>query len=154
MFLQVLARVSSLIAVAPVFGAREVPAPVKVGLSVILSMALTPIAAPSLRSAGAPTTLYGVAAPIFAHVIIGLTLGFVVSLIVMAIEMAGSLIDTQVGFSMAQTFNPAISEQAGPFTQLQSMYCLLLFLLAHGHYILIVALANSFSRISRRVDGS
>ncbi|MDR3710608.1 MAG: flagellar biosynthetic protein FliR [Capsulimonadaceae bacterium] len=143
-YLQVLARVSALIAIAPVFGAREVPAPVKVGLAVILSFVLAPIASPSLRAAGVPDSLYGIASPLVAHIVIGLLLGFVVSLIIMAVEMAGALIDTQVGFSMAQMFNPAISELAGPFTQFQSMYALLLFLLAHGHYILIVALARSF----------
>lgn len=136
-----------MVAIAPVFGAREVPNPVKIGLSVILSFVLMPFANASIRAGGVPTTLYGVAAPLVADVLIGLTLGFVVSLLIMAVEMAASLIDTQVGFSMAQTFNPAITELAGPFTQFQSMYSLLLFLMAHGHYILITALASSFAAI-------
>lgn len=147
-FLQVLARVSSLVAMAPIFGSREVPAPAKIGLSVILSLVVSPFAAPSLRAAGVPTTLFGLAAPLAAHAAIGLMMGFVASLVIMAIEMAGSLIDTQVGFSMGQNFNPAVGEMAGPFTQFQSMYALLLFLLAHGHYILIAALAKSFAMLS------
>ena len=42
-FLQIFARVSALFVSAPVFGAREIPAMVKVGLSAILSLVLLPL---------------------------------------------------------------------------------------------------------------
>jgi flagellar biosynthetic protein FliR len=144
-FLQVLARVASLVAIAPVFGAKQTPNMVKVGLAFVLSIVITPIAMPSLRAAGMPTTVYGMVAPLAGHVIVGLMMGFVASLVILAVELGGSLLDTQVGFSMAQTFNPALGELAAPLTQFQSMYALLLFLLAHGHYIVIAAVANSFA---------
>ena len=146
-FFQVLARVSALVAVAPVFGAHQAPNQVKVGLAVLLSLVLTPIAAPHLAPQGVPTDLYGLVAPLVAQVALGLTMGFVVSLVLTAVQMAGSLLDLQAGFTMAQTFNPAIGEMAAPLTQFQSMYALLLFLLAHGHYVLIQALARSFSAV-------
>ncbi len=146
-FLQVLTRISTVIAIAPVFGAKQVPSQVKVGLAVVLAIVVTPIAIPALKSQGVPSTLLGFVAPLVSHVVIGLMMGFVVSLIITAVEMGGALLDTQVGFTMAQTFNPAVGEMSAPLTQFQSMYAVLLFLLAHGHYILIAALANSFATV-------
>ena len=144
MFFQVLVRVSSLIAIAPVFGAKEVPAQVKIGLAVILSLVITPVAERDLRGAGVPTTFYGVVAPLMAQALVGLMMGFVVSLVITTVQLAGSLLDLQIGFSLAQTFNPNLAEMSSPITQFQTFYALLLFLLAHGHYVLIEALAKSF----------
>jgi len=144
MFFQVLVRTSALIAVAPVFGAREVPAPIKVGLAVILSLVITPVAEHDLTAQGLPTSFYGVAANLAGQTVIGLMMGFVVSLIITAVQLAGSLLDLEVGFSLAQTFNPTLGEMSSPITQFLSFYALLLFILAHGHYVLIEALAKSF----------
>src|SRR5579862_6183299 len=107
-FLQVLARISAMVAVAPVFGAREIPAQIKVGLSLLISLTLLPVAAPSLASSGVPQTFYALIAPIAGQAAIGLLLGFVVSLLLLAVQMAGALLDLQIGFSLAQTLNPTL----------------------------------------------
>ena len=138
-FFQVLARVSAVIAIAPVFGAREVPAQVKTGMALI--------AAPALTRYPLPTTLYGFTATIAGDAVVGLLIGFVMSLVLSAVQMAASVLDIQVGFSMAQTLNPEIGELSAPLTQLQSMYALLLFLLARGHYLTIEGLAHSFTAL-------
>ena len=146
-FFQVLARVSAVIAIAPVFGAREVPAQVKTGMALMLSRVLSPIAAPALTRYPLPTTLYGFTATIAGDAVVGLLIGFVMSLVLSAVQMAASVLDIQVGFSMAQTLNPEIGELSAPLTQLQSMYALLLFLLARGHYLTIEGLAHSFTAL-------
>lgn len=146
-FLQVLARISAMVAIAPVFGAREIPAQIKVGLSLLISLALLPIAQPTLAPAGVPQTFYALVAPIAGQVAIGLILGFVVSLILTAVQMAGAVLDLQIGFSLAQTLNPALGQMVTPISQFQYLYALLLFLLANGHYLLLTALARSFALI-------
>jgi flagellar biosynthesis protein FliR len=72
-------------------------------------------------------------------------MGFVVSLVLSAFQIAGSLLDLQIGFSMAQTFDPDMSGEATPLSQFQYYYALLLFLLANGHHIVLSALARSFA---------
>lgn len=143
-FLQVLVRISAMVAVAPVFGAAQVPAQVKVGLSLILSLVLLPVAEPSL-SAAVPNTLFALLAPIAGQAVIGLLLGFIVSLTLVAVQLAGSLLDLQIGFSLAQVLNPTIGQMVTPVAQLEYLYALLLFLLANGHYMLLSALAHSFA---------
>jgi flagellar biosynthetic protein FliR len=146
-FLLCLSRVSTLIAVAPVFGSREIPAPIKAALSVVLALILVPFELPDAKAIGAPTTLFAFVSGIAGNAVIGLIFGFIATLIIAAVEFAGSFIDVEGGFSMGQTFNPAIGELAAPMAQFHSLYAMLLFLLAHGHYILIYTLAKSFSSL-------
>jgi flagellar biosynthetic protein FliR len=143
--LQVLSRVSALVAIAPVFGASQVPAQVKVLLSLLLSLILWPLAYSALHSQPVPIDLYSIAFVLIGNALIGLAMGFVVSLILTAVQMAGSIMDLQVGFTIAQTFNPEIGALAAPLTQLQYLYAMMLFILANGHYMLISALGHSFA---------
>jgi flagellar biosynthetic protein FliR len=146
-FLQVLVRFSAIVAIAPVFGSRQVPSPVKVGLTLVLSVALTPLVRSSFPSADltVPHDLYGMASVIVLQSMVGLVMGFVVSLMLSAFQIAGSLLDLQVGFSMAATFNPDMNVESTPLNQFQYYYALLLFLLANGHHIVLTALARSFA---------
>ena len=150
-FLQVLARCASLIAVAPALGSKQVPSQIKVYVALIVSAALTPVAERSLAPAGSPASgqvpasLYGIAAALVAQTMIGLIMGFGASLVLTAFQTAGALMDLQVGFTMAQTFNPMLGDLAAPITQFQYFYALLLFLMANGHHLLLIALAKSFA---------
>jgi flagellar biosynthetic protein FliR len=146
-FLQVLARFSSLVAIAPVFGARQIPPQVKVGLTLVLSVALTPLVASSFPHAGIPGNMYDMISTLVLQAAVGLIMGFVASLVLSAFQIGGSLLDLQVGFTMAQTFNPNENETAAPLNQFQYYYALLLFLLANGHHLVITALARSFAML-------
>jgi len=137
--------VSALIAIAPVFGASQVPAQVKVLLSIVLSLVVWPLAFSAMKSQSVPTEFYPLALALIGNAMIGLAMGFVVGLTLMAVQMAGTILDLQVGFTVAQTFNPEIADLAAPLTQLQYLYAVLLFLLANGHYMLISALGQSFA---------
>jgi flagellar biosynthetic protein FliR len=144
-FLQVLARVSALVAIAPVFGASQVPAQVKILLAFMLSMIVWPLAYAALRHQAVPTNFYTLGFALMGNALIGIAMGFVVSLTLTAVQIAGSILDLQVGFTIAQTFNPELGELAAPLTQLQYLYAMLLFILANGHYMLISALGQSFA---------
>lgn len=146
-FLLCLARVSTLIAVAPIFGSRQIPAQVKAALSVILAMILIPFALPGVKTSGAPSSLFGFVSGIAGNAVIGLIFGYIASMAIAALEFAGSFLDVEGGFSLGQTFNPALGELAAPMAQFYSLYGMLLFLLAHGHYFLISALAKSFQSL-------
>jgi flagellar biosynthesis protein FliR len=146
-FLQVFARVSSLIAVAPIFGAAQLPTQVKILLAFALSIVVWPLAFASLGHVAMPTNFYLMAANLMGNAVIGIVMGFVVSLALMAVQMAGAILDIEIGFTIAQTFNPAIGDLAAPLTQLQYLYALLLFLMANGHFLLISALGQSFADI-------
>ena len=142
-FLQVFVRVSSLFVTAPVFGSREIPSQVKVGLATLLSLVLLPLVKATLTQA-VPATVFGMAAVLLGQALIGLMIGLVVSLIFVAVRIGGSLIDYQMGFTQAATFNPQFNETVSPIANFQYQYALVLYLLANGHWLLLAALERSF----------
>ncbi len=145
-FLQIFARVTALFISAPVFGSREIPAPVKIGLSGILSLVLLPLVKGTL-DAHVPTVLYGLVAALVGQTVIGLLLGLIVSLIFTAVRIGGSLIDYQMGFTQASTFNPQFNETVSPIANFQYRYALVLYLIANGHWILLASLERSFVKL-------
>lgn len=145
-FLQVFVRVSSLFVTAPVFGSTEIPPQVKIGLSGILSLVLLPLVKSTLGTTP-PTTLYGMAAILLGQALIGLMIGIVVSLIFVAVRVGGDLIDYQMGFTQAATFNPQFNETVSPIASFQYRYALVLYLIANGHWLLLAALERSFGAL-------
>lgn len=143
-FLQVLARVSAVIVTAPALGSREVPATVKTGLAGVLSFALLPLVKPTLAP-NLPPTLYGMVAILLGQTLVGLLMGLVVSLLLTAVRVGGDIVDYQMGFTQAATFNPQFNETVSPIASLQYRYALVLYLLGNGHWMLLAALVRSFT---------
>ena len=145
-FLQVFARVSALFVSAPVFGASEIPAQVKIGLSGILSLVLLPLVKATV-AAKVPGTVFGMAEVILGQALVGLLIGFVVSLLFVAVRMAGALTDYGMGFTQAATFNPQFNESIAPISSFQYRYAMVLYLIANGHWLLLAALERSFEKL-------
>lgn len=96
-------RVGAAAALLPGFGDRIVPARIRLVAAMALSAAVAPAVAGSLPAG--PATLAGSVGLLFAEMLNGLVLGFVLRLFLMAIEMAGG-IAAQSG-SLAQMFGTA-----------------------------------------------
>jgi flagellar biosynthetic protein FliR len=145
-FIQIFARVSAMVMVAPVFGAAQVPNQVKIGITLLLSVAITP-ALQSVIGRTIPVSLYDLATVIALQVLVGLLMGFCVSMILAAFQMSGTLLDQQIGFSLGQTFDPSLAVVEAPIGNFQYFYAVLLFLLANGHHIMLMAVAKSFAMV-------
>jgi flagellar biosynthetic protein FliR len=81
---------------------------------------------------------------LLGEVVIGVLLGMVVSLLFYAVRVGGSLLDYQMGFTQAATFNPQFNESITPIADFQYHYSLVLYLLLNGHWLLLAALERSF----------
>jgi flagellar biosynthetic protein FliR len=145
-FLQVFARVIALFLTAPVFGSREVPVQVRLGLAAVVSLALLPLARPTLTPS-IPSTTAPMVAALAGEALIGALMGVVASLLFAAVRMSGEVLDYQIGFTQATTFNPQFNESVSPFAAFQTQYAVLLYLLANGHWLLLMALTRSFSTL-------
>ncbi len=141
-FLVAFVRASGLSLVAPVFGSRLVPAPVRVGLSAVIALALAPLIQP--YTGAPPTDWIPLILRILGEAIIGLVLGYGVSLIVGAAVMAGEMLDTMMGFSLMQVLNPVSTFPTTLLAQFHYMLAMTLFALVNGHHWLLLALARSF----------
>ena len=88
-FFLVLARVSPLFVLAPLFSSKMVPARVKGIVAVALSIGLTPLAVHGQRI---PTDPMAVAGMLVVQVLVGLAFAFAVGMVLTAIEVAGPLL--------------------------------------------------------------
>ncbi len=140
-FILVLIRVAAMVMVAPVLGARPIPTQVKVGLSVVLAILLTP-----LQSVAAPlfTDWMAVFTSVTREVVIGLLLGFAGTIIFSAVQMAAQVIGVQMGLTFANTMDPLSGQNAGAFESLYGWMALVIFMNLGGHHALIAALGQSF----------
>lgn len=134
LFLLITARMTGCVAFNPLLGRRGVPSLVKAGLILLLSVSafsITPV------RVEAPSTLLGLALMFLMEMFVGYVLGLVVNLFFYIPMMAGSVVDMQMGLSMASTYDPASGIQVTATSTLLNVLMSLLFFAANGHHTLI-----------------
>lgn len=139
-----LTRILAMIASSPILGNKQVPARVKIGLSVLLALVITPTIAPMPAVAiGSPQGLL----IIIQQIIIGVALGFAMRLIFTAVEMAGELAGLQMGLGFASFFDPINATHSAVVAQWVGLIAVLAFLATDGHLYMLAALAESFQTL-------
>lgn len=136
-----LTRILAMIASSPVLGNRQVPARVKIGLSVLLALIVAPTIGPMPEvPVGSPQGLLIMA----QQIIVGVAMGFSIRLIFTAVDMAGELIGLQMGLGFATFYDPVNASQTPVVAQWLGMIAALAFLVLNGHLYMLSALAESF----------
>lgn len=134
LFLLITARMTGCVAFNPLLGRRGVPSLVKAGLILLLSLsafAITPV------QVEVPSTLLALALMFLMELFLGYALGLIINLFFYIPVMAGSVIDMQMGLSMASTYDPASGIQVTATSTLLNVLMSLLFFAANGHHTLI-----------------
>jgi flagellar biosynthetic protein FliR len=137
MLFLVMLRCTGLVFTAPIYGHHSIPTLVKFGLAAALTIALAKTAG---ATAGSMPLL--LAAPV--ELVIGMSLGFILSMGFQAVELCGRVISIQLGLSLAAVFSPTESEASTAIDPFFSVLAGLLFLAMGLHLAVIKALANSF----------
>jgi len=131
-----------MVMIAPVFGARGVPAMVKMGLAVSISVVLFPIV--MAQAPVIPEGMFPFVGILVKEILLGLALGFIINLITTVMQGAGQLIDFQIGFIMGNTIDP-INGMQSPLTGSFLMILTTMLLLAtNSHHYIIAALVKSY----------
>jgi flagellar biosynthetic protein FliR len=149
LFLVLLVRAGALVIVAPITGHLAVPVQVKVALSLFLAFVLYPLAA--AQAPGLDTRLPALALTVVREAGMGAVLGFVAGLIFAGARAAGELVGFELGFSLAQTFDPENGQQSSIIGQMFSLALTLIFLLLNGHHFVLQSLLASYDVVP--VDG-
>jgi flagellar biosynthetic protein FliR len=143
-FFLVLARVSPLFVLAPLFSSKMVPARVKGIVAVGLSIGLTPVA---VHGQTIPTDPMAVAGMLVVQVLVGLAFAFAVGMVLTAIEAAGALTDMVAGFSYGSVVDPVNGNQGGTMTNLYSLVGLALFIAIGGDAWTLRGLQKTFDLV-------
>lgn len=147
----VMARISAIFFVMPVFGHRSVPVPVRVGLSLLVSLAVLPLL--KAPPGGIPGDMLPYAAMIAREIAFGLAIGFVVMLVFAVVEMAGQVLDVEMGFSMVNVIDPVFGQPLPVIGNFLHLLALLLFLLVDGHHVVLAGLVESFRQVPPGLGG-
>jgi len=136
-----LARILALIASAPVIGNPNLPASVKIGLGLLLTILVAPMLPPppALDPASATGLLI-----LAQQVLIGLAMGFAMQVVFWAADLAGSVIGLQMGLGFATMYDASAAGSIPVIGQFLSIVVSLAFLAIDGHLLLLSALVESF----------
>lgn len=135
-------RILAFLSTAPVFSATQIPIQVRVGLAVLLSVALAP-ALPAMPpvdflSGGGVLLL-------IEQILIGVSIGFAVTLIFSAVQFAGSVISLQMGLGFSTFFDPQTGVEIPTLSNFLNLVVLLLFMALNGQLLTLVVLDRSFT---------
>jgi flagellar biosynthetic protein FliR len=98
----VFARVGAMFSVLPMFSTQTVPVQLRIGLSGLVALLVTPLL-PAVAADG--LSIWLLAKLLFMEVSIGLLLGFVCRFVFFAIEIAGSFVAAEMGLALPAEFN-------------------------------------------------
>lgn len=138
-------RVGGILVVAPIFSHRSIPALLKVGLIILMSLILLPTL-PSTKT-NLPPDLLGLSVVLAKEVAAGLAIGFVAQLLFIGVQFAGDLIGLQMGFGIVNVIDPNSDAQVPLVGQYQTILATLIFLAMDGHHMVLSAISSSIQII-------
>jgi len=137
-------RLAAVLIMTPILYAFPVPATVRVALVFALAVMLT-LAFPALQLTVLPDT-GGLLLAALSEMVLGATLGLGILMAFAAFSVAGGLLDVQIGYGIAQVFDPVSRRQLPVLTAMFNRVAVVVFFIVNGHHALLRGLVYSFDR--------
>jgi flagellar biosynthetic protein FliR len=144
-FLMVFLRASAMLLSSPVFGAQTTPITIRVLVTASISAALTFVVKHNFGPI--PASLWDLAALGIHEVLAGLLIGSFMTLALQIGQIAGSIMDMQVGLSSSQIMNPVSGIEVTILSQYKFLLGVVLFLMCDAHHIVIMAFVKSYEAV-------
>jgi flagellar biosynthetic protein FliR len=142
LFLLVLARVSGVFQMAPFFSGQRAPIYIRSGLAALVALLISFIL-PS-NPAEMPREFLPFILEIGSEFILGFTIGYIIHLVFVAVQVAGQFIDMQMGFGIVNVLDPQSGIQMPLIGNFLYIIALLVFFGMDGHHLIINALVKSY----------
>jgi flagellar biosynthetic protein FliR len=143
-FILVLARVTPLFVIAPLFSSSLIPPRVRGIIAVGISIGLTPIA---LHGQRVPSEALPLAELVIEGLLVGFGFAFTLSILMAAIETAGAMIDVVSGFSYGELINPMNGQSAAIISRFYGLVGTLIFLMIGGDTWTLRGLGRTFQLV-------
>jgi flagellar biosynthesis protein FliR len=143
-FILVLARVTPLFFIAPVFSSAMIPPRVRGIIAVAISIGLAPVA---LHGQHVPADALTLAGLVLEGLLVGLAFAFTLAVLLAAVESAGAFIDVVSGFSYGSLINPMTRENGAVMARFYSLVGTLIFLVIGGDAWTLRGLARTFQLV-------
>ncbi|MBU3159026.1 fused FliR family export protein/FlhB family type III secretion system protein [Clostridium frigoris] len=144
-FIMVLLRISAFFMSLPIFFPKSAPAMLKVGFCIVFTYIIMPginYQNVNLITNNATLIIFCV-----SEVVTGLMLGYLTKFCFYSAQMAGQLMDFQIGFSMMSMFDPISNDNVTLLGNLLYWVSMVMFFVVDGHHMLIRAIIDSFNNV-------
>lgn len=130
LFLLLLARFSAALIFNPVYGRKNIPSMMQIGLALVLTLLVMPTIPPITLNFAKPIVFL---VTIFKEIVLGYAIGQVIHLYFAVVITAGEIIDTQLGLGMLKIYDPTINVSMPISGSLMNIMVLLLFFVTKSH---------------------
>jgi flagellar biosynthetic protein FliR len=144
-FFLIFLRVGAILMSMPVLNNRSIPVLFKAGLALAASFLLYPLL--DRTAFAVPSHLGNFAIGAVSEVLLGISIGMVVNLIFVGLQMAGQISGYQMGLAIARVMDPSAGQQVPLLSQFFQLFAFLMFLTLNAHHWFLRALADSFELV-------
>lgn len=141
LFFLVFVRMTAFFVTAPIYSSRGVPTQFKIGLGFFTSLVILPTIGDEIPNLSIGSMFLVL---ILQETLFGLLLGWIAQLLITSIQIAGSFIDMQIGFAIANVIDPQTGFSSPLMGNFKYMFAMLLFLTLNGHHLLIDSIVSSY----------
>jgi flagellar biosynthetic protein FliR len=132
-FLLVLIRINAMMMVAPFFSSGVIPLRLKAMLSFLITLVVFPVL--SATTVKVPGTMGLYYLLVLQEVVIGIFIGFLVSIIFSAFQLSGQYYAAQIGFGINEVYDPLAQVSVPLLGQMKNFIGILVFLFITGHHM-------------------
>ena len=142
-FFLVLARISPLFLLAPLFSSKMINGRVKGIAAVALTVGIMPVA----KHGQIDLSVLGYAGLIVKEIIVGLAFAYALHAMFAAIQAAGTLLDTMIGLSFGAMVDPITGTQSAVIQQMYSLFGVMVFVVIGGDAWVIKGFAKTYEAV-------
>jgi flagellar biosynthesis protein FliR len=147
-FFLVLARLSPLFLVAPLFSSKMIPARSRSIIAVGLAIGIAPLALKGVAAgATVPSDPFALGLLIVKEMLVGLALGYGLAAMFAALTTAAAILDMAIGFSFSSLVDPVNGVMGGVINQLYALFGTAIFVAINGDAWVLKGLARSYDAI-------
>lgn len=138
----VFARVGAIMMLLPGIGEEAVPPRVRLGLALLISLALFPMVGGMLGEI--PTTLSGLVGGLIREILIGLMIGGILKLFFSSLAIAGEIVSLQTTLGFSQTASPMEAQPSTSLSTFLTLMGLTLVFATNLHHLFLTAVFGSY----------
>jgi len=144
-FLLVVVRMLGMFVAAPFFSSGTIPIRVRVAASVFIAVCIFPLVVNTFGTI--PENMYSYALLILTEALIGILIGFMMSIIFASFQLAARMFSFQMALGIAEVIDPFSEIGITIVGQLWGLMGLMIFIAIGGPHLLIMATFESYERV-------
>ncbi|HQD62879.1 MAG TPA: flagellar biosynthetic protein FliR [Defluviitoga sp.] len=137
-------RLVGIVFFIPLFSSQFLPVHMKVFISLFISYLILPSVNDTIPlNVPIGTIVYNMV----LNFLIGITIGLITNILFYAVQFAGEIIGMQMGFSVANVFDPLSNDEISILSEFSFLFSVLFFFIIKGPLVLYTLIIDSFHKI-------